>query len=258
MSLDIKGTAEFVGKILEVSSAPTPTNVAGLLIAFMNLFDRDNKDINAKLDTLITGPYKDGITLMENARITRDSKRRVDLIEDASKKFIEASNREEPMRAAQAKFYTGVCYTMLNDHELAMKSYREAYQMASAIEADMVKRVNTTSPGERAASISAFMIFPGSNLVVDSVRKKKKHKLHDELIVFQDNFVRPLLRLTHSSIPAALKQDTGRPRVESARVPVYQPQVPVYHPGEVYCPYCGSQTRSGGKFCKSCGRLLPY
>jgi hypothetical protein len=194
MSLDIKNSTEFVGKIIEVSSGATPINVAGLLVAFMKLFDQDNNGIEAKLDTLLAGPYKDGISFMENARITRDSRRRMELIEDASRKFIEASNREEPMRAAQAKFYTGVCYTMLNDHELAMKCYREALSAARAAEADMVKRVNTTSPKERVESISAFLILPGSNLVVDSLRKRKKHKLRDELTMFQDNFVRPLLR----------------------------------------------------------------
>jgi hypothetical protein len=142
-------------------SVPVVGPIAGtiakpILKELVDIVFEQTSSIDQKLDKQIEAHYKVGIKALRDAGNVDDQMRK-SLLEDARHAFAYASESEiKVVRQAQAMFYSGVCYTLLGQHDAALDWYRDAYQKGQEHLAVLRQQVNAETVGySRVNSIEA-------------------------------------------------------------------------------------------------------
>jgi tetratricopeptide (TPR) repeat protein len=135
-----------------VAKAITKDLASPILKELVDVVFEQTSSIDRKLDKLIEVDYKVGIEYLRDAGNVSDQMR-VSHIQDALREFTRASKLEnEVVRQAQSMFYVGVCYTLLGQHNAALRWYRDAYQKGKEHLDVLRQRVDAETAGYGKAS----------------------------------------------------------------------------------------------------------
>jgi hypothetical protein len=198
--------------IKSVGFIPDPT-IRSILNYLIQSVSEQAESIDQKLERLIGGYYKTGLSYLKDANSVNGA-RREKWIEDALAQFMHASNVEATeIMQAKSMFYTGACYGLLNEKNTALRWYEQGYetgckyrqQLMSNMEESWTPSSGTTQAGLARASraggagaIIGLIFVGGIALTTRAIAAKKANDLRDQLILFDNDFMTPLRGLLQS------------------------------------------------------------
>lgn len=110
--------------------------------------------LEKRLAKLQESPYVAGLGLLKKAAVTNDLNRREKLISDAAGRFNDAVSQIDGSMKALAYFYSGCCYDLLSDENLAVNEYLASFRSACgfdfterSISTDKAKLINRIKLG---------------------------------------------------------------------------------------------------------------
>lgn len=145
------------------AAADWPVTTA--LDLLLNIFEEDISAINSKLDKLIESPFKEGVLILRDAKLSRSKKSECKLYEDAIGKFRKASVIiEGDLKSVESLLYGSYCWYMLGENKLAEAWLIDAYSKVKGLYRERVDKGNEENLKDPLWWITLFSAIGGSTL----------------------------------------------------------------------------------------------